>query len=49
MYYSRLRIFVKCNVILNFGLVVWQAGVTPFQRRQSVLHVQLVVMLPCFV
>jgi hypothetical protein len=39
MYYSRLRLFVKDDVILNFVLYVWQAGVTPFQRRQSLCYV----------
>jgi len=39
MYFSRLSFFVKYNVILNFSLVVWQAGgVTPFPRRQSLCY-----------
>jgi len=38
MYYSRLSLFVKYDVILKFVPVVWQAGVTPLQRRQCLCY-----------
>jgi len=49
MYYSRMSFFVKYDVILNFDLVVWQAGFTSFQRRQSLCYTYswLYVVLFC--
>jgi hypothetical protein len=38
MYYYRLSLFVKYDVTLKFCLVVWQAGITPFQKGQCLCY-----------